>query len=575
MQTPSFIFGGDTGVSNPQELAKRREIVDALIASSLSRAPQTFGEGLTAIGQAIAGRIKDKKLKGEEQSAREAAQGQFSAITGQLMGGQPMGGGGYGMPAKPLDPRDPTAIAGDTMRALGKDKGTEGYRASLVGTESGGNWKAQNNEVGAGGARGHFGRVQFGQARLQEAMAAGAIPQGTTPEQFMQSPALQIAAENWHFKDLEGKLAPYVGRVVNGQPMDMGALVAMGHLGGAEGARKFVESGGAYNPADAYGTNLSEYAATHGGANPQLAAQLGDLASNPYASQGQQTIAQQLMQQQLARMQPQDPMKDIELQKAQMELQQMQQPQAPKPVEVGGRLVDPATGKVIYEPPATGGADDPYAEREAAAARMGLAQDDPAYQSFVLTGRMPREDQAPLTATDKNAILQADEMVLSNTATIDMLNQVLAPDESGTSLNDRAGYGATAGLQSFAARNDPTGMFDDAQGQATTELQNLVLNQALGQLKSTFGAAPTEGERKILIDLQASIDKTPAERKSIIERAVTAAQKRLEFNQQKAAELRGGTYYKPQGGKESGGVPDGVDPELWGEMTPEERAVFQ
>lgn len=139
------------------------------------------------------------------------------------------------------------------------------YRTSLIGTESGGNWAARNNEVGAGGKSGHFGRVQFGHARLQEAMDAGAIPQGVTPEQFMASPELQMAAENWHFADLERRLGDLVGREVNGQVMDLGALVAMGHLGGAGGARKYVESGGRYNPSDSFGTSLSDYAKTHGG----------------------------------------------------------------------------------------------------------------------------------------------------------------------------------------------------------------------------------------------------------------------------------------------------------------------
>ena len=76
-------------------------------------------------------------------------------------------------------------------------------------------------------------------------------------------------------------------------------------------------------------------------------------------------------------------------------------------------------------------------------------------------------------------------------------------------------------------------------------MNNVVLGQALSSLKATFGAAPTEGERKILVDLQASIDKTPRERKLIMDRALELARVRLTFNQQRAAELRGGTYYKP------------------------------
>lgn len=188
-----------------------------------------------------------------------------------------------------------------------------------------------------------------------------------------------------------------------------------------------------------------------------------------------------------------------------------------------------------------------YVDRADAAQALGLTPDDPAYKSYVLTGKMPREDQAPLTATDKKAILEADEMVQANSTAIDMLNSVVSGNP-GETLNDKASYGATAGTQSWLARNDPTGFFNDEKGEATTELNNVVLGQALGQLKATFGAAPTEGERKILVDLQASVDKTPAERKAIIERAIDLAQRRLDFNQQRANELRDHTFYKPKGG---------------------------
>jgi len=167
---------------------------------------------------------------------------------------------------------------------------------------------------------------------------------------------------------------------------------------------------------------------------------------------------------------------------------------------------------------------------------------------------VPREDAQPLSATDKKAILEADEMVQANQTAVDMLSSVLTPDETGKSLNDKAGYGFGADTQSWLARNDPTGLMDDEKGQATTELSNVVLNQALSTLKSTFGAAPTEGERKILVDLQASVDKTPKEREAILKRAIDLANRRLAFNRQRANELRGGTFYQ-QGGGVSGNPP--------------------
>jgi len=145
---------------------------------------------------------------------------------------------------------------------------------SLVQNESGGNWKAQNNEVGAGGQRGHFGRLQFGQARLQEAAAAGAIPQGMTPQAFMASPEAQQSAERWHFGDIdqyikERGLDRAIGREINGVPVTMDGMRAVAHLGGKEGLGKFMISGGRYNPADTNGTSLMDYFSRHGGQQGQ------------------------------------------------------------------------------------------------------------------------------------------------------------------------------------------------------------------------------------------------------------------------------------------------------------------
>lgn len=204
---------------------------------------------------------------------------------------------------------------------------------------------------------------------------------------------------------------------------------------------------------------------------------------------------------------------------------------------------------------------DEVNQRRQIAETLGIAPDDPAYKTFVATGKMPREDQSPLTATDKKAILEADEAVAANQQAISVLEGVLAPGADGESLNDKAGSGWTAGTQSFLAQNDPTGgyLFDQEQGNATAELDNAVIGQALGNLKSIFGGNPTEGERKILLDLQGSSSKSPEVRAAIYRRAIDAARRRLQFNRERAAGLRGQEYYKP-GGAPSGG--QGGDPDI-------------
>lgn len=165
---------------------------------------------------------------------------------------------------------------------------------SLIQNESGGNWQAQNNAVGAGGQRGHFGRLQFGQARLQEAAAAGAIPQGTTPQAFMASPELQQRAEAWHFNDIDqfirgNGLDKTIGRSINGVPVTLDGMRAVAHLGGKEGLAKFIASGGRYNPSDENGTSLMDYFSRHGGGQPtQVAAPITPVQQAPLAAPGVQ-----------------------------------------------------------------------------------------------------------------------------------------------------------------------------------------------------------------------------------------------------------------------------------------------
>lgn len=189
---------------------------------------------------------------------------------------------------------------------------------------------------------------------------------------------------------------------------------------------------------------------------------------------------------------------------------------------------------------------DPTELRRAWATQNGLAADDPRYQSFVLTGKFPREDQASLTATDRKAILEADEAVAQTRATIDQLGEA-----KQISPQTYQGFGAGLRTQLGTKLPDwlvPNFVASPRPAAAGANYENLVLGQALSSLKSIFGAAPTEGERKILLDLQASLDKPDNVRQEILDRAQRLANARLQFNEQRARELRGGQYYKAGGG---------------------------
>lgn len=155
-----------------------------------------------------------------------------------------------------------------------------------------------------------------------------------------------------------------------------------------------------------------------------------------------------------------------------------------------------------------------------------------------------------MSATAQKALMEADENALNSQSSRDVLSSLLAPSEDygGKSINDAAYSGGLADYAPSAARIPGASWFvDENRAKATTELQNRVLTQALSTLKSTFGAAPTEGERKILVDLQASVEKTPSEREAIIKQALGMLSIRERFNREKAAAIRNGTYFGPDG----------------------------
>lgn len=136
--------------------------------------------------------------------------------------------------------------------------------ASLVANESGGNWNALNDE-------GYGGRLQFGADRLADAAKAGIIPAGITGADFSRMPPQQqLAVENWHFADIDRQaqangLDKYYGQTINGVTINPQSIRSMAHIGGFDGAKKFIESGGQYNPKDSNGTSLRDYGIKHGG----------------------------------------------------------------------------------------------------------------------------------------------------------------------------------------------------------------------------------------------------------------------------------------------------------------------
>ena len=107
-----------------------------------------------------------------------------------------------------------------------------------------------------------MGAYQFGNARLTD--YKNATKTKFSNNDFINNKELQDKVFNWHKKDIESNITnsgfdKYIGTNILDIPVTQSGLIAVAHLGGKEGMKKFLESGGKYNPADSNGTTLSNY----------------------------------------------------------------------------------------------------------------------------------------------------------------------------------------------------------------------------------------------------------------------------------------------------------------------------
>ena len=380
--TSPFLWGSQGQKKTPEQIARERDIISELQGRVGNTSPvDHWLQGAGRVVDAITGKIRERRADASEEMGMASADDFVandpvlaSLINGTGSGvsmGVPSGAASAPSSAAVADPDQ--QIADDAMAAIGKPS-MGGLPASIVHSESGGNWGALNSE-------GYGGRGQFGAERLADAARAGVIPAGMTGASYSQAPEqVQLAVEDWHKNDILNDLGGYVGVDVDGPgpipALTPDSILAVAHLGGTGGARKFIESGGRYNPSDSNGTSLADYATRHaggsytprqggsggfGGGMPQqdnssVIAALSSGMADPWVAKKYGPVLQALMGQQMRRgdmayqqqLQQNDPYRQAQLKKAQLEIEQMRNPQA-KPIEVGGVLLDPTTYEPIFD----------------------------------------------------------------------------------------------------------------------------------------------------------------------------------------------------------------------------------
>lgn len=167
-----FISGGNTGISY-EELQRRRKIADQLLRGSGS-APRNVGEGLHAIGQAIAGRMMQSRLDKREAAMRDQFNQDFASVA---PGGVPKA----------------AELAGNPMASPGQKRVLEALLAGVPGFARGTTYAPGGTAVVGENGPEIINLPQGSQVipthllKLYQSEMQGQIPRGTT-EMMMRQP---------------------------------------------------------------------------------------------------------------------------------------------------------------------------------------------------------------------------------------------------------------------------------------------------------------------------------------------------------------------------------------------------
>jgi len=348
---------------------------------ALGANPDTFGEGISAIGKALIARMSDRRIAPREEAERARSGSEMARIMAMLQGS----GGGYPVPSPmpapmpapmpqpapempaqgaplppvatgpiPLPPSigaavdrvAPPALTGgagtdvipggpgadtlanpaDTIRAGLIERGLPPHVADgfVMNFQSESGLRPDINEVSpvVPGSRGGYGLAQWTGPRRRE-LEDFAAQRGV--------PASDMNAQlDFLMTELQGPESRAAQSIMAAPDSASAADAVLRQF--LRPASEHVASRSAQYTGGAGTDTMMGQAGNDrlgtGGVDPAIIAQLAELSSNPYLPEGQRMIAQMLIQQQMGQMfqAPMSPLEQIQLEQAQLELDQMRNP---------------------------------------------------------------------------------------------------------------------------------------------------------------------------------------------------------------------------------------------------------
>ena len=409
----SFIFGGETG-NTYEDIQAQRALADKMQQRVAGSAPSTFGEGLSAIGSAIAYRRANNKASSGEKAGREDFNSNFNDLMGSYGSTQSSPGtpsynpsqtGSNPYQANPGQSQQGSVDIKSGILQTAESLGVDPVDlATAISYETAGTFNPTKNGPTTQWGQ-HKGLIQFGGPQREKYGVDLSSAEAALSSQLGANGAVAKYLRDTGVKPGMGLLDIYsainaggVGRYNRSDANN----------GGAPGTvRDKVEkqmAGHRRKAAQLLGTDFSAparpstpYTPQQRAQNPRMAQQhqfdprMIEMMSNPYATSGQKAFMQLMLQKQMQGSDPMrqmqlqkmelelqqmqnpqadpmqqvqlekaqieldqmrnpqaDPMREIQLQKAQLELQEMQNPDR-ETVVVDGRLIDKSTGEVVYE----------------------------------------------------------------------------------------------------------------------------------------------------------------------------------------------------------------------------------
>lgn len=485
----NFLIGDDGQMMSPTEVARQRQMASYYGDLANSSAPVTnWASGAARLVNALNSRMRDSRADDAEARGLAQADQVYSSLPGLGSGAASTG----------------TDLPAANMGALDLIRQFEGYRdtpywdvnayrtgyGSDTVTMADGSVVpvSQGMQITRDDAERDLQRRVFGEFMPRAQAAAGARWAELSPA---QQSVLTSLAYNY------GSVPKAVAQAVQGGGDVVAAINSLSsHNDGVNASRRAQEAaiyGGGAMPDG----NSMAFAAPSGGPSGNLPALLGAM-SDPWVAQKygnvlQALIGQQMDQQNAAyqqQLRQQDPGYRLGLQKAQLELDQMRQPQRVAPVKVGDVLLDGVTFEPIFDgrqPSDTRTASQKdygfYSEQETAAGRTPLSFNDWDQQN-----RKAGATSVVVGGGDNKQVY--DTMAARSEAARSAASGLTSIANARKAITDGAitGFGADARL-SFQKAAVAMGLANPDAVQNTETFRSAIAPQVSAMLKATVGSA--------------------------------------------------------------------------------------